>query len=250
MLHQHQNIQLIRLPLLKETAVPYSAFKKAGFEVIFATEKGVKPCCDEKLLKGITQKLLVRSLYPTHQAHKRRLKPLYIHVISRIAIWLFNQGATKEVCNLYNDMTLTPEFQTPIPWSSPTFNLSPYTLIFLPGGHEKGVRQLIDSPIIQQHLATYFPQTYKPSKLTVAAICHGVQALSKATLPNGKSVIHECDTTALPGAFEGVAYQGTRLFMGDYYKTYGKDADSVEVAVKKCLDEPARQFKSSLGPSP
>lgn len=38
--------------------------------------------------------------------------------------------------------------------------------------------------------------------------------------------------------------------MGDYYKTYGKDADSVEVAVKKCLDEPARQFKSSLGPSP
>lgn len=44
-----------------ETAVPYSAFKKAGFEVQFATENGKTPECDQKMLKGITQKLLVRS---------------------------------------------------------------------------------------------------------------------------------------------------------------------------------------------
>jgi hypothetical protein len=42
-----------------ETAVPYMAFKKAGFEVHFATEKGHTPECDQKMLKGITQKLLV-----------------------------------------------------------------------------------------------------------------------------------------------------------------------------------------------
>lgn len=147
-------------------------------------------------------------------------------------------------------MTLTSEFQSPLSWSDPGFTLTPYSLIFLPGGHEKGVRQLLDSPIMQKHLASYFPQTRKPSKLTVAAICHGVQALSKATLSDGKSVIHECDTTALPGAFESVAWQGTRLFMGDYYRTYGKDADSVEAAIRKCLDNPERQYKNSLGLAP
>ena len=42
-----------------ETAVPYTAFKKAGFEVQFATENGKAPQCDQKMLIGITQKLLV-----------------------------------------------------------------------------------------------------------------------------------------------------------------------------------------------
>lgn len=44
-----------------ETAVPYLAFKQAGFEVQFATENGRAPECDKKMLRGITQKLLVSS---------------------------------------------------------------------------------------------------------------------------------------------------------------------------------------------
>ena len=44
-----------------ETAVPYSAFKQAGFEVQFATENGKTPECDKKMLRGITQMLLVSS---------------------------------------------------------------------------------------------------------------------------------------------------------------------------------------------
>lgn len=44
---------------LLETAIPYTAFKKAGFEVYFATENGKAAECDEKMLKGVTQKLLV-----------------------------------------------------------------------------------------------------------------------------------------------------------------------------------------------
>jgi putative intracellular protease/amidase len=47
-----------------ETSVPYTAFKKAGFEVHFATENGKTPQCDEKMLKGLTQKLLVRLSIP------------------------------------------------------------------------------------------------------------------------------------------------------------------------------------------
>jgi putative intracellular protease/amidase len=128
-------------------------------------------------------------------------------------------------------MSTTPEFLTPLSWSSPTFSLSSYNLIFLPGGHEKGVRQLMDSLIIHQHLATYFPQTRKPSNKNVAAVCHGVMVLSETLDGEGKSVIRECVTTALPARFEQVAFWGTRIVLGDYYKTYGVGSEDVEVAV-------------------
>lgn len=62
-------------------------------------------------------------------------------------------------------------------------------------------------------------------------MCHGVMVLSKTKDMEGKSVIHECDTTALPALFEQVAYWGTRAFLGDYYKTYGAASETVEEAV-------------------
>jgi hypothetical protein len=58
-----------------------------------------------------------------------------------------------------------------------------------------------------------------------------VLAVAEATLPEGKSVLHDATTTALPDAFEGVAFWGTRLFLGDYYKTYGAGSDGVETCV-------------------
>lgn len=128
-------------------------------------------------------------------------------------------------------MSTTPEFTHPLSWSSPGFSLDSYNLIFLPGGHEKGVRQLIDSPIIHKLLAEYFPKTAKPSTKTVAAVCHGVMVLSETTGADGKSIIHACDTTALPARFEQAAFWGTRAFLGDYYKTYGAGSDDVEASV-------------------
>lgn len=128
-------------------------------------------------------------------------------------------------------MSKTPEFQNPLSWMSPGFNLDSYNLVFLPGGHEKGVRQLIDSPMMQTHLASYFPTTVKPSSRAVAAVCHGVMVLSETKGTDGKSVIHDCVTTALPARFEQVAFWGTRAFLGDYYKTYGAGSDDVEKSV-------------------
>jgi putative intracellular protease/amidase len=89
----------------------------------------------------------------------------------------------------------------------------------------------MDSPVIRKHLASYFPATRKPSKKSVAAVCHGVQVLSQTDGADGKSVIHECVTTALPTRFEQVAFWGTRAFLGDYYKTYGAGSDNVEESV-------------------
>lgn len=166
------------------------------------------------------------------------------------------QGATASVVALYKTMAASPEFLKPLSWSSPDFSLEPYNLVFLPGGHEKGVRQLIDSPIMARHLASYFPQTLKPSSKSVAAVCHGVMVLANAKLPAdagehaGKSVIHACATTALPAKFEQTAYWGTRAFLGDYYKTYGAGSEDVEESVSKVLDDPEKQWKGSIGMRP
>ncbi|KAL2071980.1 hypothetical protein VTL71DRAFT_11323 [Oculimacula yallundae] len=149
-----------------ETAVPYTAFTEAGFEVSFATENGKSPECDTKMLTGITQKLL-----------------------------------------------------------------------------------LIDSSTIHKLLASYFLATVKLSKKSVAAVCHGVMVLSE-TKHEGKSVIHECVTTALPARFEQSAFWVTRIFLGDYYKNYGAGSDDVETSVRKCLDNPKMQYKNSLGMNP
>jgi putative intracellular protease/amidase len=128
-------------------------------------------------------------------------------------------------------MIKDPKAVTPLSWSDPGFSTDDFDLLYFPGGHEKSVRQIIDSTSLKEHIASYFPQTRKPSRKTVAAICHGVQVLSAAKLPEGKSVLHDVTTTALPGAMESSIFWLTRPFLGDYYKTYGKGTENVETIV-------------------
>ena len=125
-------------------------------------------------------------------------------------------------------------------WTDDDFTLSPYDLVFLPGGHEKSVVQVINSPITHKLIADYFPQTRKPSKKNVAAICHGVMVLSESSLSDGKSVLHDATTTALPGFMEQSIFWGTRLFLGDYYKTYGAGSESVQASVSLLICSEAR----------
>lgn len=49
-----------------ETALPWQAFEQAGYNIHFATENGKEPNCDERMLSGWTQKLLVC----VHQLHR------------------------------------------------------------------------------------------------------------------------------------------------------------------------------------
>ena len=132
-------------------------------------------------------------------------------------------------------MKRDPRVEKPVAWTDPAFSLDSYDLLFFPGGHEKGVRQVIDSTDLHKKLAAYFPLTRKPSRKSVAAICHGVMAVAEAKLPDGKSVMHDATTTALPGFMEGSIFWATRLWLGDYYKTYGACSDSVETSVRRLL---------------
>lgn len=200
-----------------ETVIPFTEFRKAGFEVHIATENGQAPECDAKMLTGITQKML---------------------------------GATSEVVGLYQKMKQDLHDITILAWTETSFSLDTYELVFLPGGHEKGVKQVIDSPEVHKLLLEYFPKTRKPSNKSVAAICHGVMVLSESLQPDGKSVIHDATTTALPGTMEQGIFWGTRAFLGDYYKTYGPNSDSVQTSVSNRLDDPEKQYFSSLSMSP
>lgn len=203
-----------------ETAIPYQTFISAGFTVHFATESGKSPRCDKMMLSGMTGALL---------------------------------GADKSAKKAYAEMIGTGSIDEtqgslgrPFSWIDPTFTLSDYDLVFLPGGHEKGVRQLIDAEPIHRQLQTYFPLTKKDSEgsKVVAAICHGVQVLAYTPDPQveGKSIIHACRTTALPSFMESNIYRLTSPFLGDYYKTYGTGTPDVEDYVRKGLDDPEKQF--------
>jgi hypothetical protein len=54
-----------------ETAVPYACFRQAGFEVAFATQTGKGPVCDQLMLKGWTQKLLVFTAFKPVESMQR-----------------------------------------------------------------------------------------------------------------------------------------------------------------------------------
>ena len=144
---------------------------------------------------------------------------------------LFEQGAKKEVVTMYNRMAKSQEMRQPLAWSAPDFSFDPFDIVLLPGGHDKGMRQIIDSASLHKLLLDFFPKTRKPGRKIVAAICHGVMALANAKDAEGRSVIRECLTTTLPSKMEQAAYWGTRAFLGDYYKTYGAKSEDVEQSV-------------------
>ncbi|VUC27749.1 unnamed protein product [Clonostachys rosea] len=199
-----------------ETAVPYMAMKEAGFDVQFATEIGKQPECDKLMLKGLTQKLL---------------------------------GATRSVIEKYHEMFKSAEIQEPLSWSAPDFTLDSFDLVLFPGGHDKGVRQVIDSPRVHQLVLDYFPKTKKPSRKAVAAICHGVMALSESQDASGVSAISQCTTTTLPAGMEQTIFWGTWAFLGDYYKTYGAWSENTATSVQKALADP-KQLKTSMFSTP
>ncbi|KIW65603.1 hypothetical protein PV04_07847 [Phialophora macrospora] len=203
-----------------ETAVPWKILGEAGLEITFATEHGKAPVCDPRMLTGWTGALL---------------------------------GAAKAGKRAYAQLVETAAFQQPRSWTDESFSLRDYDCVVLPGGHDKKIRQIIDSERIHQLLAEYFPLTKKPARKCIAAICHGVQVLAASEYTvgdmEGKSVLADVRTTALQGFHEQFIYHATRLFLGDYYKTYGHGTPPVQEIVTKRLDR-AEQFQRSLSFTP
>ncbi|WP_372494063.1 MULTISPECIES: type 1 glutamine amidotransferase domain-containing protein [Nocardia] len=165
-----------------EVAVPWHILTTAGHRVVFATEhRGTWPAADPLLLTGV----------------------------------LFGRlGAKPEAKKLYRRLQLSSEFADTIAWE----DIDPieYDGLLLPGGHASGVRQYLESTVLQQRIAAFW-QLHRP----VGAICHGVVLLARAIDPGtGHSVLHDRKTTCLPKYLERTGYFLTAWRRGRYYRTY------------------------------
>jgi putative intracellular protease/amidase len=169
-----------------ESAVPWKKLVDAGHAVVFATPAGKKACAD---LCMVTGEKLPRLLRKTLMAEP-------------------------EAVAFYREMEASRAFLNPISYSDA--QAESFGALLLPGGHDKGMREYLESPGLQKLVARFFALG-KP----VAAICHGTLLAARTrSEANGKSVLFGRKTTGLTRNQEWVAYFLTRPWMGDYYRTY------------------------------
>lgn len=120
-------------------------------------------------------------------------------------------GASKEAKKAYEAMIKSEEFLHPLKWDET--DLDAYDGVWLGGGHAKGVREYLDSKVLQSKLATYMPKTKAGSEdpKVLAAICHGPVLLSRTLDETGKSVLAGRETSCLPYHMERDAYNVSLL---------------------------------------
>ncbi len=168
-----------------EAAIPWKILSEKNFEIQFATPLGLKAKADNRMLTG-----------------------------ENLGIWKGILGARKDAVAAYSEMEKSKAFCNPLKYSDVKEN--DFDAILLPGGHDKGVKEYLESEVLRQ-LVTAFFKAQKP----VAAICHGVVLAARSIDPETKkSVIHNYKTTALLKSQELTAYNLTKLWLKDYYLTY------------------------------
>lgn len=193
-----------------EVAIPWLLLSKAGFDVVFATTTGIKASPDARMLYGNDLGILKSSL-----------------------------KAREDAVDACIEMESSQSFCNPLKYTD-VYTQS-YDALMLPGGHDKGVKEYLESKVLQSIVVDFFT-TQKP----VAAICHGVVLAARSIDPkSNKSVIHEYKTTSLLNLQELLAYNLTRLWLKDYYLTYPEI--TVEDEVKSALSNQKNFIK---GPPP
>ena len=178
-----------------EVSIPWKHFVEAGLQVTFSTETGRRGQADPRLLTGV----------------------------------LFGQlGAKPNALAAYRELEKQEAFQHPIPYES--INPQEYDLLLLPGGHAKGMRQYLESPMLQNKVL----ELSKRHKVVVGAICHGVLVLARAIDPEtGRSLLYGRKLTGLTKRLERMAYYLTSWRLGDYYRTYPEYVEDETVKVLK-----------------
>jgi len=181
-----------------ETAIPWKILTKNGIKITFSTPNGISARGDEIMLTG-----------------------------KKLGIFKNLLKARNDGVAAYKLMSESNEFNHPIPYNE--IEVSKYDGIFLPGGHDKGVIEYLESEILQNIIPLFFQKDKK-----IGAVCHGVVLLARSKDKNtNKSVIYDYKTTALLKRQELLAYNLTRLWLKDYYLTY--PGMTVEDEVKSAL---------------
>ncbi len=193
-----------------EVAIPWKILSEKNFKIVFLTPQGKKATTDTIMLKG-----------------------------NKLGIWKSVLQARQDAVDAYNEMEESESFCNPLKYHD--VEEKEFDAILLPGGHHKGVKEYLESEVLQQLIVDFFV-AQKP----VGAICHGVVLLARSIKPEtGKSVIYEYKTTSLLKSQELLAYNLSRLWLKDYYLTY--PGLTVEDEVKSVLSDNNNFLK---GPTP
>ena len=184
-----------------EVAVPWKLLTEAGHEVVFATERaGTVPEADPRLLDGV--------------------------IFGRL-------GAAAEPKAFYRELTRTPAWRGT--QGGLDLRVDEVDPPLLPRGHAPRMRQYLGAPVLHHRVAEFWAL-----ERPVAAICHGVLVLARATGADGRSLLADRRTTCLPKYLERTAFYATAWRLGRYYRTYPA---YVEDEVRAALDDPDRQFE-------
>lgn len=167
-----------------EVAVPWKALTAAGHTVIFTTPDGQPGNADHIMLTGEGLGLLKGLL-----------------------------ANDSNGVRAYKEMVASFEYQNPIPWNALKFE--DYDALALGGGHDKGVREYLESDILQLLISRFIAED-RP----IAAICHGVLLAARSKGEDGRSVLFDRNITALLKSQELLAWKMTKIWMGTYYRTY------------------------------
>jgi len=168
-----------------EVAIPWLFLNDKQFEVTFITPDGNKAVTDEIMLTGKRLGLL---------------KPIL--------------QARQDTVSAYRQMEASQSFNNPLKYTD--ISADDFDALLLPGGHDKGVKEYLESDILQKLVVEFFNE-HKP----VAAICHGVLIPARSIDPETKqSVIYDYKCTGLLKRQELSAYHLTRFWLDDYYLTY------------------------------
>ncbi|NGY05643.1 type 1 glutamine amidotransferase domain-containing protein [Solimonas terrae] len=186
-----------------EVAVSWRALRAAGHAVRFATPDGAPASADPLMLSG--EGLDAWGFVPG--LRKLRL----------IGLALRANGDARAA---HDALLQDAAFRAPLRYES--VDPAAFDALLLPGGHAKGMRDYLESELLQAHIAGFF-DAGKP----VAAICHGVVLAARSvSRRNGRSVLHGRKTTALTWKLEKSAWDLTRYWArfwdSGYYRTYAE----------------------------
>ena len=182
-----------------ESAVPFRLLKQHGHEFVFATPDAKPARADQRMIDGNGLGIL---------------RPFFI--------------ADKNARSAYAGMKQSKEFLSPLAYDD--IEIQSFDAILLPGGHAQGMKPYLESKQLQGLITQHFA-AQKP----LAAICHGVVLAARSLRDDGKSILHGFKSTALLQKQEMLAWQITRSWLGNYYRTYDQ---SVQSEVTAALAKP------------
>lgn len=189
-----------------EVAIPWKLLKEKGLDVVFTTPDGLESKGDELMITG-----------------------------KRLGIWKSLLKARKDATAAYEQMTHSPEFKNPNKYTE--IRSEEFAGLILPGGHDKGMKDYLESNELQKIVVSFFTK-----RKAIGAICHGLVLAARSIDPSTmKSVIYDYKVTALLKSQELTAYNLTRMWLGDYYLTYPNL--TVEDEVKSVLSNSVNFLK-------